>query len=112
MPGSSSWLLMLWTWMTSRTSTTSHGSRVPSRARAGHRARESRALSPAHLLDGIRKAHVLGREPLDLHDPVPGLDPGPPGGRALDRRHHGQLVVANRDLDPEAAEAARGLDLH
>ena len=70
------------------------------------------ALGPAHLLDRVHQGHVLGRQPFDLDDPVAGLDPGPVGRRALDRGDHGQLVVADRDLDPQAAEAARGLHLH
>src|SRR3989442_586178 len=66
----------------------------------------------AHPLDGVRELHVLGREAVDLDDPVARLEPRAVRGRPLDRRDDRQDVVLQRDLDAEAAEAPRRFHLH
>src|SRR5262245_52680206 len=65
-----------------------------------------------HLLDGVGQLHVLGDEAVDLHDAVARLQACPMGRGPFDGRHHGEHVVPQRDLDAEAAEAARRLHLH
>ena len=68
-------------------------------------------LAP-HALDGVGELHVLRGEAVDLDDAIAGLEPRAVGRGALDGRHDGEDVVLQRDLDAEAAEAARRLDLH
>ncbi len=51
---------------------------------------------------------VLGRLALDLHDLVAALDAHVVGGRALDGRDHGGVVVPDVDGDAQAAELALG----
>ena len=67
---------------------------------------------PRMRLTASASCMSLVDEAVDLDDAVAGLQPGPVGRRALDRRHDRQDVVPQRDLDAETAEAARGLDLH
>src|SRR5215471_2763065 len=74
--------------------------------------RHLRAGLAAHALDRVGQLHVLRDETVDLHDAVARLQAGPVGGRALDRGHDGEDIVAQRDLDAETAEASAGLDLH
>jgi hypothetical protein len=81
-------------------------------ALAQHADRHLGAGTPPHLFHGVGQLHVLGDQAVDLHDAIARLQPGPVGRRAFDGGHYGQNVVAERDLDAQPAEAARGLDLH
>ena len=74
--------------------------------------RHLRAFGAAQLLHRLDQGHVLGRLALHEHDLIAGLDARSEGRRALDRGDDGQHVVANRNLDAQAAEASFRLDLH
>src|SRR5262249_15904153 len=47
-----------------------------------------------------------------MGDDVTRQDAGAEGGSIVDRRHHLDEAVLHRDLDPQSAELALGLDLH
>src|SRR5438105_1994523 len=67
---------------------------------------------PSHRLDGAGLAQLLGALAVDLDHLVAGLDAGAGGRGVVDRGHDRQHLVLLRDLDAQAAELARGVDLH
>ena len=95
--------------MVSRVIFTSNGSGVPSRVRVmvmseptGPRIRSTASFS----------VRPITLSPSTCGDEVAGLDAGPVGRRALDRRHDLDEAVLLGDLDAEPAELALGLHPH
>lgn len=79
---------------------------------APHRDLHLRAGLAPELLDDLLKQEVFRRLFLDEDDLIARLHAGLVRRGILDGRHHGQHAVADRNLHAQAAEAARGLDLH
>ena len=68
-------------------------------------------LAP-HAVDGLGQGQPQHGLVVDMGDQVAGKDPGSVGRRVVDGRDDFHEAVLHRDLDPEPAKAAAGLDLH
>ena len=106
MPPSSSLCSTEATWMTSRVSSNglAPGPAVGAVAVDPHG--DLRPGRAAQVVDGLVEAHVERRLAVDLDDAVVLLDARAAGRRARHRVHDGELLVADRDDDAEAAELA------
>jgi hypothetical protein len=65
-----------------------------------------------HLGAGPSHVHALGALPVDGQDLIPGLDPGSGGRGVVHRRDHHQHLPPLHHVQTQAAELARGVDLH
>jgi hypothetical protein len=67
------------------------------------------AAQPAH---GVVEGHVERRLVVDLDDAIEALEAGASRRRIGHRVHDGEALIADRDHDAEAAEGARGGEVH